>query len=72
MAFAVLEDMAVEHLMTCQVNGVCLHGAIYIPFGDIKTLRGSFPAQQYGDVKLKLTGGAGVAPTRVVLQQIRR
>lgn len=71
MAVGVLVDYGVEHLITAQVTGHCLHGAVYLPFGDLNKPEDWFKPEAFGSVKLKLTGASGVAPTKLLLQQLR-
>lgn len=66
-----LVDFATEHLTFTEVTGHCLHGAVYLPFGDLDKPPDWFNPALFGDVKLKLTGASGVAPTKILLQQLR-
>jgi len=68
---AALVDHATEHLLTVQVSGHCLHGAVYLPFGELDKPADWLDPSPFKSIKLKLTGASGVAPTTLVLQQLR-
>lgn len=72
MAGLALVDYATEHLLTVTVTGACLHNSVYVPFGDMESPEEFFMSTNYGDIKLKLKGGAGLGVTSVVTQQLRR
>lgn len=71
MAGSALVDYAVEHALTCHLEGASLHSCLYVPFGDLNSPEEWFQAQQYGDVKLKLTGEASAGAVKVLIQQLR-
>lgn len=71
MAVKALDKYVTSHLVTAQVTGHCLHGAVYLPFGDLNKPEDWFRPDAFGSVKLRLTGAAGVAPTKLLLQQLR-
>lgn len=65
-------DHGTEHLTFARVVGACLHNSVYVPFGDLAESQEWFDSARYGDIKLKLKGGAGLGVTTVVTQQLRR
>lgn len=71
MAGNVLVDYAVEHALTIEQTGYCLHSSFYWSPGDVKDPKDLFDPRSYGDIKLKLTGGAAGAPVTVLTQQLR-
>jgi hypothetical protein len=68
----VLVDNATEQLLTFDTRGYCLHSCVYIPFGDMSKPGDFLNPTPYGDLKLKLTGEAGVGAIKVMTQQLRK
>lgn len=67
----VLVDNATEQLLSFHLEGAALHSCLYIPFGGMDTPAEFFKAQDFGDVKLKLTGEASAGAIKVLIQQVR-
>lgn len=67
----VMVDYGTEHLVHATVTGACLHNSVYLPFGSLKQSGEWFQSLNYGDIKLKIKGGAGLGVTTVVTQQLR-
>lgn len=71
MAGNALVDYATEHLLELNVNGYAPNSCVIIPFGDLHDPNSLFPAQEYDDLELQLTGESGAGAVRVVIQQLR-
>jgi len=71
MATAPLVDYAVAHLVKAQAEGYCLHSCAYLLFGEPNKPSEWLDPRQSGDLKLKLTGEAGLGVTKVLTQQLR-
>lgn len=67
----VLVDHATEHLLYALVTGYCLHNSVYYHFGRLDRPDEWFPAQNFGDIKLKLTGESAAGAVKVLTQQLR-
>jgi len=71
MAGSPLVDYAVAHLVKARVVGCCLHSCAYLPFGEPDKPNEWLDPRLFGDLKLKLTGEAGLGVTKVLTQQLR-
>ena len=72
MAGNVLVDYGVEHLVSVTLEGYCPHACMIIPFGRLDNPMDLFPAQDYRNLELQLTGQASLGAIRVVTQQLRQ
>ena len=70
-AAGVNELSAAEGLVKAGVDGYGLHSCLYIPFGRLDHPEDWFKAQEYGDIKLKLTGESAEGAVKVLTQQLR-
>lgn len=66
-----LVDYGTEHLVGVVVDGLAPNACMIIPFGDLKKAEDFFPAQEYSDLELQLTGEASAGAIRIVTQQLR-
>lgn len=64
-------DYAVEHLVKAELRGGAPHACNIITFGPMWDHNATFPAQDYRNVELQLTGESGAGAIRVVTQQLR-
>lgn len=71
MAYGALIINTTEGLIRAQVTGSALHSCLYLPFGRLDHPEDWFPAQTFGDIKLKLTGESSLGVTKVLTQQLR-
>lgn len=62
---------AAEGVCYAIASGFALHGALYLPFGNMHNPDDWFESNQYGDIKLKLTGESAVGTVKTVIQQLR-
>lgn len=71
MAGNALVDYATEHLQYFHMMGHAPNACMILPFGSLKDPSHLFPAQEFKDLELQLTGESGAGAIRVVTQQLR-
>lgn len=64
-------DYATEHLLSAKMEGYCPHACVWVPLGVMGMPETFMNPNEFGDIKLKLTGESGAGAIRVTTVQLR-